>query len=93
MDTSVDYVGHFRREVAAFEAAGRAAVGSEAAPAVPSCPGWVMTDLVLHLGVVHRYVARVIGEQMQQLPGGGDRSRLGLAEASLRRAVGQPPIY
>lgn len=76
----MDYVGHFRREVAAFEAAGRAVAGSEAAPAVPSCPGWVMTDLVLHLGVVHRYVARVIGERMQQPPGGGDRSWLGLAE-------------
>jgi hypothetical protein len=34
----VDYTGHFVQEVAAFEAAGRAA------PAVPSCPGWVTTD-------------------------------------------------
>jgi uncharacterized protein (TIGR03083 family) len=76
----VDYVGHFRREVAAFEAAGRAAVGYEAAPVVPSCPGWVVTDLVLHLGMVHRFVARVIGERMQQPPGGGDRSWLGLKE-------------
>jgi uncharacterized protein (TIGR03083 family) len=76
----VDYVGHFRREVAAFEAAGRAAIGFEAAPAVPSCPGWVVTDLVLHLGVVHRAVARVIGERLQQPPGGGGRRWLGLAE-------------
>jgi uncharacterized protein (TIGR03083 family) len=74
----VDYVGHFRREVAAFEAAGRAAVGSEAAPVVPSCPGWVVTDLVLHLGMVHRLVARVVGERMQQPPSEGDRSWLGL---------------
>ena len=77
---AVDYVGHFCREVAAFEAAGRAAIGSEAAPAIRSCPGWVVTDLVLHLGVVHRSVARVIGERMQQPPGGRDRSWLGLAE-------------
>jgi uncharacterized protein (TIGR03083 family) len=76
----VDYVGHFRREVAAFEAAGRVAAGSEAAPAVPSCPGWVVTDLILHLGVVHRLVARVIGERMQQPPERGDRRWLGLAE-------------
>lgn len=77
---AVDYVGHFRREVAAFEAAGRAAVGSEAAPIVPSCPGWVMTDLVLHLGMVHRLVAHVIGERMQQPPEAVDRSWLGLTK-------------
>jgi uncharacterized protein (TIGR03083 family) len=78
--TAVDYVGHFCREVAAFEAAGRAAAGFEAAPAVPSCPGWVVTDLVLHLGVVHRSVSRVIGERMQQPPAGGGLAWLGLAE-------------
>ena len=39
-----------------------------------------MTDLVLHVGVVHRYVARTIGEQMQQPPAGGDGSWLGLAD-------------
>ena len=68
------------REVAAFEVAGRAAPGFEAAPSVPSCPGWVVTDLVLHLGLVHRAVSRVIGERMQQPPERGDRSWLGLAE-------------
>lgn len=64
----MDYVGHFGQEVAAFEAAGREAARSQAAPAVPSCPGWVVTDLVLHLGFVHRLVARVVGERMQQPP-------------------------
>ena len=39
-----------------------------------------MTDLILHLGVVHRYVARVIGQRMRQPPERGDRPRLGLAE-------------
>ena len=77
----VDYVGHFLREVSAFEAAGRAAAGSETAPPVPSCPGWVVTDLVLHLGVVHRSVAGVVGGRMQQPPEAGDRSWLGLADA------------
>jgi len=76
----VDHAGHFSREVAAFEATGRAAAGFGAAPAVPSCPGWVVTDLVLHLGVVHRFVARVIGQRMQEPPGGGDWRWLGLAE-------------
>lgn len=75
----MDYLGHFRHEVAAFEAAGRAAVRCAAAPAVPSCPGWVVTDLVLHLGMVHRSVARVIRARMQQPPSGGDRSWLGLS--------------
>jgi uncharacterized protein (TIGR03083 family) len=77
--TAVDYVGHFEREAAAFEAAARRAAGSRAAPAVPSCPEWVVTDLVLHLGMVHRLVARLVGERMQQPPARGDRSWLGLA--------------
>jgi len=64
----VDYVGHFGREVAAFEAAARAAVGAHPAPAIRSCPGWRMTDLVLHLGSVHRYVARVIAERLPEPP-------------------------
>jgi uncharacterized protein (TIGR03083 family) len=76
----VDYTGHFVREVAAFEAAGRAAAVIETAPAVPSCPGWVVTDLVLHLGMVHRLVARVIGERMQEPPRLDDRSWLELTD-------------
>jgi uncharacterized protein (TIGR03083 family) len=76
----VDYTGHFEREAAAFEAAARRAAGTPAAPEVPSCPEWVMTDLVLHLGMVHRLVARVIGDRMQQPPARGDWSWLGLAE-------------
>lgn len=74
----MDYVGHFCQEVAAFEAAGRETVSAQAAPAVPSCPGWVVTDLVLHLGMVHRLVAGVIAERMRQPPQDGGRSFLGL---------------
>jgi uncharacterized protein (TIGR03083 family) len=74
----VDYVRDFRREVMAFEAAARAAAEFETAPAVPSCPGWVMTDLILRQGVAHRYLARVIGERMRRPPEPGDRSRTGL---------------
>ncbi len=29
-------------------------------PAVPSCPSWSVTDLVRHLGGVHRYLAHVL---------------------------------
>jgi uncharacterized protein (TIGR03083 family) len=68
----VDYVAHFGREATAFEAAARAAVGAQPAPAVPSCPGWRMTDLVLHLGTVHRSVARVIDGRLQEPPPAGD---------------------
>src|SRR5215470_5039045 len=64
----VDYVGHFGREVAAFETAARAALGAQPAPAIPSCPGWRVTNLVLHLGTVHRYVARVIAERLPEPP-------------------------
>src|SRR5258708_18032124 len=77
---AVDDVSHFLREVAAFEAAALLALGSGAAPTVPSCTEWVVTDLILHLGVVHRSVARLIRERMEEPPGRDDRSWLGLAE-------------
>ena len=64
----MDYVAHFTREVTAFEAAARTAARADAAPAVPSCPGWVATDLILHLGRVHRFLARVIGGRLQEEP-------------------------
>lgn len=74
----MDYVQHFSREAASFEAAGRHAAGFGAAPAVPSCPDWVLTDLVLHLGMVHRFVARIIAERMRQPPDTTDFAWLGL---------------
>jgi len=64
----VDYVAHFTREVTAFEDAARIAARANAAPAVPSCPGWVATDLILHLGRVHRFLVRVIDERMPEPP-------------------------
>ncbi|MDR3032509.1 MAG: maleylpyruvate isomerase family mycothiol-dependent enzyme [Kitasatospora sp.] len=76
----MDYTGYFGQEVVAFEAAGREAASAQAAPAVPSCPEWVMTDLVLHLGMVHRLVGRVIGGRMRQPPEGGDGSWLALPD-------------
>lgn len=67
----MDYVRYFGEEVAAFEAAAQKAAAEATTPATPSCPGWMMTDLLLHAGTVHRFVARVIGERLQQPPSGG----------------------
>ncbi|MGW4800000.1 maleylpyruvate isomerase family mycothiol-dependent enzyme [Nonomuraea sp. NPDC004297] len=71
-------VAHFRREVRAFLAAARAAARAGDAPLVPSCPGWTMSDLVLHLGGVHRGVAAVIRDRLDGPPG-----RAGLIAAEL----------
>ncbi|MEU5189697.1 maleylpyruvate isomerase family mycothiol-dependent enzyme [Streptomyces klenkii] len=57
---------HFRREVRAFEAAARRA--GRAAPLVPSCPGWSVSDLVVHLGSVHRGVAHIISHRLAGPP-------------------------
>ncbi|MFF3458252.1 maleylpyruvate isomerase family mycothiol-dependent enzyme [Streptomyces sp. NPDC002730] len=62
----MDHAAHFHREILAFEAAARRAVGTDEAPAVPSCPDWTMSDLVQHLGGVHRYVIRVLEERPTQ---------------------------
>jgi uncharacterized protein (TIGR03083 family) len=46
------------------DAAGRLSVAAiEAGPdaAVPSCPGWVVRDLVRHQGGVHRWAAGIVG--------------------------------
>lgn len=76
----MDYVRHFGGEVAAFEAAARKAAAYQAAPVLPSCPDWVMTDLVLHVGAVHRFVAHVIGERLRRRPCAGDQAQMGLPD-------------
>ncbi|MEU7859748.1 maleylpyruvate isomerase family mycothiol-dependent enzyme [Nonomuraea sp. NPDC049141] len=70
----MDHLSHFSREIRAFEAAVRTA-GSGL---VPSCPGWGVPDLVMHLGGVHRYLAWVIGERLTEQPDASDLSFLGL---------------
>ncbi|WP_371639141.1 maleylpyruvate isomerase N-terminal domain-containing protein [Streptomyces virginiae] len=58
-----------RTETAAFEKAVRRAFDlGEPVPAVPSCPGWSVTDLVRHLGGVHRYLAHVLRERLTVPP-------------------------
>jgi uncharacterized protein (TIGR03083 family) len=64
----MDFATAFHREITAFEAAARRAAQRDAAPLVPSCPGWSMADLVLHLGGVHRFVARIIGDGLTEPP-------------------------
>ncbi len=73
----MDHLSHFRREVAAFAAVARKAVGSPA-PMVPSCPAWSVSDLVMHLGGVHRYVTRIIDERLTLPPDPSDRRALAL---------------
>lgn len=70
----VDHAELFRREVAAFETAARAATGLAQAPPVPSCPNWSVTDLIAHLGQVHRGVALVVRERMSTPPDIRDES-------------------
>ena len=90
--TQMDYVEHFHRETAGFAHAAGLAAAASVAPPVPSCPGWTMTDLVLHLGVAHRMVALVIAERRQQPPRPGDRSDLGLpTERQAWLPPGHPP--
>jgi uncharacterized protein (TIGR03083 family) len=75
----MDYIAHFRRETGAFTEAVRAATKLDGAPAVPSCPEWLVTDLILHLGLVHRGVARVLRDRMAEPPASGDPADLGLS--------------
>lgn len=76
----MDYLPHFHREVAAFERAARTAAEAEDAPPVPSCPAWTVSDLVEHLGVVHRTLVHVIDNRLLQPPDGSDRGYLRLPE-------------
>ncbi|MDH6135736.1 uncharacterized protein (TIGR03083 family) [Kitasatospora sp. MAA4] len=74
----MDYVAHFRREILAFEAAVRQAADADEAPLIPSCPGWSVSDLVVHLGGVHRFLHRLIGERLMTPPDAGDLSTFDL---------------
>src|SRR5436309_1156087 len=61
----MDFLPHFHREIAAFEAA---ALRADGAPLVPSCPGWTVPDLVVHLGFVHHYVSHIIRNRLAAPP-------------------------
>nr|WP_055504299.1 maleylpyruvate isomerase family mycothiol-dependent enzyme [Nonomuraea pusilla] len=72
----MDYVAWFHREVAAVEAAALSVTGT--APEVPSCPGWSVSDLLVHLGGVHRWLAEIIRGRLTEPPGHTDVSVLAL---------------
>lgn len=64
----MDHLPHFHREVTAFAAAARRAARADGAPPVPSCPGWSVSDLILHLGNVHRYVRHLLAGRYREQP-------------------------
>jgi uncharacterized protein (TIGR03083 family) len=74
----MEYLPHFHRELLAFEAAARRVADADSAPLVPSCPDWSVSDLVTHLGFVHRYVAHIITEQCSEPPDPTERAFLNL---------------
>ncbi|WP_445270103.1 maleylpyruvate isomerase family mycothiol-dependent enzyme [Streptomyces sp. DSM 41634] len=72
----IDRISHFQSEASAFEKAVRQAFDrGEPVPTVLSCPGWTVSDLVAHLGGVHRYLAHVLRERLTAPP---DPAGLGL---------------
>lgn len=44
--------------------------------AIPFCPGWVLADLVTHVGFIYRWVAAIVGETRAEAPGQADRAAL-----------------
>lgn len=51
-----EYLGHVAADGTAALAAGRQGLGDP----VPSCPAWTVTDLLGHLGRVHRWVEEMV---------------------------------
>ncbi|OPC79070.1 hypothetical protein B4N89_33780 [Embleya scabrispora] len=70
----MDRLACFRHEVRAFEVAVRRVLGAGEAPCVPSCPEWTVTDLVGHLGAVHRLVTAVVADRLTAIPDHADAS-------------------
>ncbi|MFI9062200.1 maleylpyruvate isomerase family mycothiol-dependent enzyme [Streptomyces sp. NPDC053429] len=69
----------FHAQARAFEKAVRRAVGPGGRPPlVPSCPGWSVSDLVGHLGGVHRYLAHILRRRLTEAPDPSDLSLYGL---------------
>ncbi|GAB3451728.1 maleylpyruvate isomerase family mycothiol-dependent enzyme [Actinophytocola sediminis] len=72
----MDHLTHFHREIQAFEEAARQVSGD--APLVPSCAGWSVSDLVVHLATVHRFVIHVVADRLTTPPDPADRAYLDL---------------
>ncbi len=72
-----DYLRVLRAEGARVAGAARSA---DLDAPVPYCPGWVLRDVVAHLGWVYRWVTLTVREQRRRAPGhalriGVDRPR------------------
>jgi uncharacterized protein (TIGR03083 family) len=63
--TSAEYQAYIRAGAAELRAAVRTA--SQDAP-VPTCPGWTLGDLVLHLGSVHEWAALIVASGATKPP-------------------------
>ena len=70
MGTAIEHLPHFRREIRDLTATA-ASVAADV-PLLPACPGWSMTNLLMHLGWVHRYVIDIIANQRTTPPADGD---------------------
>ncbi len=64
MDSSA-YLNRLHADSAALLAAARLHA-EPPIPAVLSCPGWRLTDLVLHLGAVHRHTTRIVANHERE---------------------------
>lgn len=54
---SIDHLAHINSDVATIARLLRACSGTEP---VPACPDWTVTDLVVHLGGVHRWARQIV---------------------------------
>ncbi|MFC4122145.1 maleylpyruvate isomerase family mycothiol-dependent enzyme [Nonomuraea zeae] len=68
----MDPAAHFHREIRAFQAAVEQAAKADSAPVVPSCPGWTVADLAIHIGGVHRAVTSIIEDRLTGVPDQAD---------------------
>jgi uncharacterized protein (TIGR03083 family) len=62
----MDCLPHFRREIRDFTDTARSV--TDMVPLLRSCPGWSMTNIVMHLGWVHRYVTHIIANRLLDEP-------------------------
>ena len=74
----MDHLPHLRREIGEFIATARCVESADSVPLLPSCPGWSMINVVMHLGAVHRYVTAIIGDRLLTEPSLADLAILHL---------------
>jgi uncharacterized protein (TIGR03083 family) len=72
MGTTIEHLPHFRREIRDFAATARSVAGN--VPLLPACPGWSITNIVMHLGWVHRYVTDLVAHRRTEERADGDLS-------------------